>query len=212
MAAESASAPVRAPAPQPFPADVKAKEMEADTVARQNERKDDADVSRKAALAESRGAAGASMAAPPTVAQAAPPRTQTAAAPSPPAAALSPVAPAPPAAMAAPASPSAPAPAAVDKLEERMRENNVARDEAGTFSAPAAASPALARREASPAELQKRARDPDAWIASIRALRVSGHVAEAMAQMREFRRHVPDAETRLPADLREWNPRPSTAP
>ena len=103
---------------------------------------------------------------------------------------------------------SAGAPPALGKLEGRMRENSVARDEATTSRAPAAASPAPAPPSERATALQRRAREPDAWIAEIRALRTSGRIAEATAQMREFRRNVPDAETRLPADLREWYPRP----
>jgi hypothetical protein len=70
--------------------------------------------------------------------------------------------------------------------------------------APAAAPPELGRSPASPAELQARARDPDAWIGRIRKLREDGRVAEAIDEIRDFRRYVADAEARLPADLREW--------
>jgi len=101
-------------------------------------------------------------------------------------------------------------PAALGKLDSRMRENSTARDEATASSAPAAASTRQAPSELTSAELQQRARDPEAWIAEIRALRNSGRNAEAAAQMREFRRYVPEAESRLPADLREWYPRPAT--
>ena len=89
-----------------------------------------------------------------------------------------------------------------------MRERDTARDETSARNAPAAASPELARSTASPAELQARARDPDAWITRIRKLREDGRVAEAVAELREFRRYVPDAESRLPADLRQWVPNP----
>jgi hypothetical protein len=89
-----------------------------------------------------------------------------------------------------------------------VRERDTSRDETSARNAPAAASPELARSTASPAELQARARDPDAWIARIRKLRADGRVAEAVAELREFRRYVPDAETRLPADLRQWVPNP----
>jgi len=178
--AESENAP-RAAVPQPFPADAGAKKLEADSASRQDERRDAAEVSRKAGV--NSGAAGGVATTPPQ-----------------------PAAPA----MAQRAQAAAGPPAALGKLEGRMRENAVARDEATTSSVPAAASPRQAPSELSSAELQKRARDPDAWIAEIRALRNSGRVAEATAQMREFRRYVPDAETRLPADLREWYPRPAT--
>lgn len=53
-------------------------------------------------------------------------------------------------------------------------------------------------------ESQAKARDPDAWIARIRKLRAEGSTADAVRELREFRDAVPDAEQRLPADLREW--------
>jgi len=180
MRAESAPVP-RAAVPQPFPADAGAKKLEAESASRQDARKDAAEVSRKAGA--DGGAAGGVATTPPQ-----------------------PAAPA----MAQRAQAAAGPPAALGKLEGRMRENAVARDEATASSAPATASPRPIPSELRSAELQQRARDPDAWIAEIRALRNSGRVAEATAQMREFRRYVPDAETRLPADLREWYPRPTT--
>jgi len=180
MVAESAPAP-RAAEPQPFPADAGAKKLEADSASRQDERKDAAEVSRNAGV-NSGAAGGVATAPPPPAAPAMAQRAQAAAAP----------------------------PAALGKLDGRMRENSAARDEATTSSAPAAASPRQAPSELSAAELQQRARDPEAWIAEIRALRNSGRIAEATAQMREFRRDVPDAATRLPADLRAWYPRPAT--
>ncbi len=85
--------------------------------------------------------------------------------------------------------------------------------------APAAAAPAAAfrardeMREAAPQPLAKstanldaqtKARDPDAWIARIRKLRDEGNTADAIRELREFRDTVPDAERRLPADLRDW--------
>lgn len=58
-----------------------------------------------------------------------------------------------------------------------------------------------------PAEsASEKARDPDAWIARIRKLRDEGQTAEALRELREFRANVPDAEKRLPADLRDWKP------
>ncbi len=180
MLAESAPVP-RAAVPQPFPADAGAKKLDAESASRQDARKDAAEVSRKAGA--DGGAAGGVATTPPQ-----------------------PAAPA----MAQRAQAAAGPPAALGKLEGRMRENAVARDEATASSAPATASPRPVPSELRSAELQQRARDPDAWIAEIRALRNSGRVAEATAQMREFRRYVPDAETRLPADLREWYPRPTT--
>lgn len=45
---------------------------------------------------------------------------------------------------------------------------------------------------------------PDAWIARIRALRAEGQQAEAMRELARFRDAFPDADARLPADLRAW--------
>jgi len=180
MVTESPRAP-RAAVPQPFPADAGAKKLEADSASREEERKNAAEVSRKDG-ADSGAAGGVATAPPPPAAPAMAQRARAAAAP----------------------------PAALGKLDSRMRENSTARDEATASSAPAAASTRQAPSELTSAELQQRARDPEAWIAEIRALRNSGRNAEAAAQMREFRRYVPEAESRLPADLREWYPRPAT--
>lgn len=211
MLADAARVPAaRTPEPQPFPADVKAKKLESDSGAREDERKDAQEAARKANV--DRGVAGgAPMAPPPPSPPAVAQRAQAAAVPQAASAAIAPApSVAPVAPMAAPAPRPAPPPAALGKLDSRMRENSVARDEATTSSAPAAASPRQAPSELGATELQRRARDPDAWIAEIRVLRDSGRIAEATAQMREFRRLVPDAETRLPSDLRDWYPPPAT--
>jgi hypothetical protein len=55
-------------------------------------------------------------------------------------------------------------------------------------------------------EARQKASDPDAWIARIRKLRDEGKTADAQRELREFRALVPDAERRLPADLRDWKP------
>jgi hypothetical protein len=55
-------------------------------------------------------------------------------------------------------------------------------------------------------EMQTLARDPDAWIARIRKLRDEGNTAQAMRELREFRALVPDAERKLPADLKSLQP------
>jgi hypothetical protein len=50
------------------------------------------------------------------------------------------------------------------------------------------------------------ARDPDAWIVRIRKLRDEGNTAQALRELREFRALVPDAEKRLPPDLKSLQP------
>ena len=54
--------------------------------------------------------------------------------------------------------------------------------------------------------MQTLARDPDAWIARIRKLRDEGNTAQALRELREFRALVPDAERKLPADLKSLQP------
>jgi hypothetical protein len=95
----------------------------------------------------------------------------------------------PPASPASPASvpPPAPAPATA----ERMRAQG---DVLGK----------LAQPKSPDEEMRALARDPDAWIARIRKLRDEGNAAQALRELKEFRALVPDAERRLPADLRDW--------
>ena len=59
-------------------------------------------------------------------------------------------------------------------------------------------------RRAPTATRRAKARDPDAWIARIRKLRADGDVQTAERELREFREFVPDADARIPADLRAW--------
>ncbi len=89
----------------------------------------------------------------------------------------------------APAAPSMPAPAATMRARDEVREPP---------------GKPLAKTNAFAEDPQAKARDPEAWIARIRKLRDEGHTAEALRELREFRTTVPDAERRLPADLREW--------
>ena len=193
------AAAMPSPAPEPFPADKLSKKTEADTAPRLVERKDAAESARTSARSNGTVASGALMALPPAPAAASAPTV--AAAPPPTAAPML-------AAAQAPVAGAAPTSAGAAKTAARMRENGAARDEASAPNAPAAASPDQASSSANPVELQTRARDPDAWIARIRKLRADGRVAEAASEMREFRRYVPNAEARLPQDLREWYPRP----
>ena len=55
-------------------------------------------------------------------------------------------------------------------------------------------------------EMRTLARDPDAWIARIRKLRDAGNTGQALRELKEFRALVPDAERRLPPDLRSLQP------
>ena len=111
-------------------------------------------------------------------------------------------APAPPAARApAPAGLAAPRAAPPPVAEMRARENASVRDTSREQVAPAAS--ALAKRAAPAEDARTKARDPDAWIAQIRKLLDEGRTAEAIRELRDFREFVPDAERRIPPDLRE---------
>ena len=67
----------------------------------------------------------------------------------------------------------------------------------------AARPPALAKREADE-RADSSARDAAPWIARIRALRREGNVDAARHELIRFRKAFPDADARLPDDLREW--------
>jgi hypothetical protein len=101
-------------------------------------------------------------------------------------------APAPPATTAPP---PAPAPAPAQLSADRMR----AQSQTG-------AAGAIAQSKNVDEEMRAFARDPDAWIARIRKLRDEGNTAQALRELKEFRALVPDAERRLPADLRALQP------
>ena len=162
------------PAAEPFPADRLSRKSEAEVAPRAGERKDSDSPAR--AMAHSNDATARESISP------------------------SPITGADSAGASGPVGASA-RPA---KTAGRDRESGALRGEMTAPGAPAAAPPELARSPASPAELQARARDPDAWIGRIRKLREDGRVAEAIDEIRDFRRYVADAEARLPADLREW--------
>ena len=97
----------------------------------------------------------------------------------------------------APASAVAPAPS---------RERDAIRAQSEAAPAAAGAVAGLARNVAPPEDARTKARDPDAWIARIRKLRDEGQVAEVGRELKSFREVVPDAERRLPPDLRDWKP------
>jgi len=78
-----------------------------------------------------------------------------------------------------------------------------------------ASAPSFARRPESPPaqgapsadSLDASAARPhtvDEWIGRLRALRARGDIPEATRALADFRRAWPDADARLPADLREW--------
>jgi len=106
-----------------------------------------------------------------------------------------------PAPEIAPATPDATAPRPTTKLEA---------ERAHTFAAPlpdgAAALMAAPARPASPAARadQGTTLSADDWIARLRALRARGAQDEALRELARFRAVYPDADARLPTDLREW--------
>lgn len=104
--------------------------------------------------------------------------------------------------LAASAPAQAPAVAAAPAPAMRMREEARAQMQAPAAAAGAGA-PTTKNMASIDEEARARARDPDAWIVRIRKLRDEGHTADALRELKEFRELVPDAEKRLPADLRE---------
>jgi len=127
-------------------------------------------------------------------------------------------APAKPAA-AAPPPPAAPAPPS-DALADSRKDMSAGRQVAAAPVPAAAPAPPMRAQMQAPAsaaaggmlsknmasrdeEARARARDPDAWIVRIRKLRDEGRTADALRELKQFRELVPDAEKRLPADLRD---------
>jgi len=128
-------------------------------------------------------------------------------------------------AAGAPAKPAAappppPAPAASSDATADARKDMSAERQVAAAPVPAAApAPAMRAQIQAPAsaaagalskntaslneEARARARDPDAWIVRIRKLRDESRTADALRELKEFRELVPDAEKRLPPDLRE---------
>jgi hypothetical protein len=47
-------------------------------------------------------------------------------------------------------------------------------------------------------------RSLDAWIIRLRALRHAGHPDDAIRELERFRAEFPDADARLPDDVRQW--------
>ena len=101
-----------------------------------------------------------------------------------------------PAAAPAPAPAPAPPPASV----ARMRAQSDSASSAGQSGK------MLSEQKNVEEDMRTLARDPDAWILRIRKLRDDGNVAQAQRELKEFRALVPDAERRLPPDLRNLQP------
>jgi hypothetical protein len=59
-------------------------------------------------------------------------------------------------------------------------------------------------RKATRAEAASAAIDVDAWIARIRKLHDDGKLADAAKELAALRAAVPDADRRLPPELRAW--------
>ena len=98
------------------------------------------------------------------------------------------------------------APQAAASPPAPVRERAAARPQSEAPPSAAGAVAAMAQNAAPPEDARMKARDPDAWIARIRKLRDEGQVAEVARELKSFRELVPDAERRLPADLRDWKP------
>lgn len=73
-------------------------------------------------------------------------------------------------------------------------------------AATAAGAGSLAQNVAPAEQERRKARDPDAWIAEIRKMRDAGQNDDVVRELKAFRELVPDAERRLPPDLRDWKP------
>lgn len=96
----------------------------------------------------------------------------------------------------------APAPKGAAKLAAETPPAFAARQVAGRAEADASAAPHVsgAGKPAPPGV----PRTVDEWIARLRALRREGRETEAQSALQDFRATWPDADTRLPPDLREW--------
>ena len=84
-----------------------------------------------------------------------------------------------------------------DAVEQRNAAGAMARSEA-----PRATAPALAKQSVAAADVQ--ATSPEQWIARIRALLADGKTQYAEQELIAFRAAYPDADARLPAELRAW--------
>src|SRR5947208_1016272 len=84
---------------------------------------------------------------------------------------------------------------------DAVAQRNAAAAMAGS-AAPRATAPALAKQSVAAADVQ--ATSPEQWIARIRALLADGKTQYAEQELIAFRAAYPDADARLPAELRAW--------
>jgi hypothetical protein len=101
------------------------------------------------------------------------------------------------AADAPPAPPAAAAPTS-EVARADVRQRNEAQPSAPMASGAVALGKTAARKDAAPAV------DVDAWIARIRKLHDEGRLADAAKELVAMRAAVPEADARLPRELRAW--------
>ena len=110
---------------------------------------------------------------------------------------------------------AAPAPERIGAASDDKRQRNEVAQ-----SAPMASGGGVMAKKAASAEMDSAVRDPatrdsamreaakpidvDAWIARIRKLHDDGKLADAAKELVAMRAAVPDADRRLPAELRAW--------
>ena len=99
----------------------------------------------------------------------------------------------------APAPPAAAAPMP-ESTRADARQRNEAQPSAPSTSGAVALGKTVARKDAAAAP----AVDVDAWIARIRKLHDEGKLADAAKELIAMRAAVPDADARLPRELRVW--------
>ena len=105
--------------------------------------------------------------------------------------------------LAAAAAPPAP-PAAAAPLAEAARADLRQRSEAHPSAPMATGAVALGKNVARKDAAGAPAVDVDAWIARIRKLHDEGKLADAAKELIAMRAAVPDADARLPRELRAW--------
>jgi hypothetical protein len=95
--------------------------------------------------------------------------------------------------------------ASKDAASGPARSDQPAAAPAAAFAPQAAGSPALAAKVAASSNaMDAKAPDTDAWIARIRKLFDEGKLPEAAKELLALRAAVPDADRRLPPEMRAW--------